>query len=179
MFTAAAGGPVQDALLFKAVHETGYKGQVFSQIGLSVLNLAKVIPLDTVDGMICAIDGTHLETIPSESGKAFKDAYIAKYGKWDEPEAPHIYPYRVLISALQQAKSTDVDKVAAVLSSGMKFEALGGPGMMVPRPDLGINKTVDSIYQTYVKKIEGGKAKLIDTITIDQAYDSCKEFFGW
>ena len=179
MFTLAAGGPLQDSLLMKAVHDAGYKGQVFSQIGLSVMDIAKVIPLDKVEGMICSIDGTHLESIPSPHGRLFKKAYIAKYGKWDEPEGPHIFTYRVLISGIEQAQSLDVDKIAAVMSSGMKFEGLGGPAKMVARPDLGVNRTVDTLYQVYVKRIEKGKAKHIDTISIEESYEFCKKFFGW
>jgi len=181
VFTAAAGGPLQDSLLFKSVHDAGYKGQVFSQIGLSVMDIAKVLPneMHKVEGMICSIDGTHLESIPSPHGRLFKKAYIAKYGKWDEPEGPHIFAYRVLMSGIEQAQSLDVDKIAAVLSSGMKFEGLGGPAKMVARPDLGINRTVDTLYQVYVKRIEKGKAKHIATISMDESYEYCRKFFNW
>ena len=179
MFTFAAGGPVQDSLLMKSVRESGYKGIIFSQISISVLNIAKVISLDKVEGVINGIVGYHLEDIPSPHGRLFKEAYTKKYGKWDEPEGPHVHTARVLLAGLEQAGSTDPDKVAETLSSGIKFMALGGHAVMVARPDLGINRTVDTLRQSYMKKIEGGKGRLIDTITIEEGLKYNKRFYGW
>jgi len=50
----------------------------------------------------------------------------------------------------------------------MKFEGPTGAGQMVSRPDLGNERTVDSVTTTYLKTIKSGKPVLIDTVNLDE-----------
>ena len=67
--------------------------------------------------------------------------------------------------------SLDADKVAATLSNGMKYESLNGPSQMINRPDLGNDRTVDSVSTFYMKKINNGKAEQLTTATAEEALD--------
>jgi hypothetical protein len=62
-----------------------------------------------------------------------------------------------------------VDEVAAVLSSGMEYETPAGIGKMISRPDLGNDRTVDSITTYYVKNIVDGEPVLLDSIEMEEA----------
>jgi hypothetical protein len=99
----------------------------------------------------------------------FKQAWIAKYGKWEGPELMGTGTYAALRAALMQTGSFDPDVLANLISNGMKFEGPTGAGQMVSRPDLGNNRTVDSVATTYIKVIKDGKPILIDTLQPDVA----------
>ena len=71
-------------------------------------------------------------------------------------------------TALQQAGSIDVDKVAAVLNNGMKYDTPCGPAQMISRSDIGVTRTVNSVYTIYMKVIKNGQPTLAATITPDE-----------
>ncbi len=106
---------------------------------------------------------------PSPVAKEMMDAYIAKHGDWPTPVILHINAWYCLMEALKQAQSLDVDDVAAVIANGLKFESPQAPAMMISRPDMGNPRTVDALYAAYMGRVEGGKAKQFDTITLEQA----------
>jgi hypothetical protein len=85
----------------------------------------------------------------------------------------------ILVAALQKAGSTDPDKVAAAIGSGLKYESASGSGMMIARPDLGNERTVDTIVALSLKKVENGKVSPLATMTLDQAYQLLKKAYGW
>lgn len=178
MFTSCGGGPVQDSLLRKALFESGWKGQVFTFVGARLAAMAKIISLDIVEGLIAAASAMELDD-PPPVAKEVKDAYIAKYGVWDDPDNLYLNEWHCLINGLEQAQSLDPDKVAAVIGNGMRFETTEGPSMMIARPDLGNPRTVDLLLTGYIKRVEGGKGKLIATIPIEQAFEYNKRFYGW
>jgi len=177
VYTTCAGGPVQDSLSMKAMKESGWKGQIFLYVALSPEAIGKVISLDMVEGMMAVMLGTELDP-PPPVAKEMKDAYIAKHGKWPTPVILHINAWYCLMAALEQAQSLDPDKVAAVIGNGMKFETPQAPAMMISRPDLGNPKTVDALYEAYIGRVRGGKAELIDTISLELAFDYVKKSRG-
>ena len=179
VFSTAAGGPVQDSLLIKALHEGGFKGIIFTQSTVPLADIARVIPLEMAEGMISAVCGIHLDPPATPLAKDFKNAYIAKYQNWDEPDSLFFDPWFILAAGLAQAKSTDPVKVAAFISNGMKFDAMSGPAMMVSHPELGNNRTVDVLYTAYIRKITSGKAILIDQVDLKKGYELCKQYYGW
>ena len=78
---------------------------------------------------------------------------------------------------MQQAGSLDVDKVAAVVFNGLKFECGSGTFQMITRPDMGNNRTVDTVRALYLKKVVGGKTTLLATISIDEALGYLRVLF--
>jgi len=178
MCTHCGGGPVQDSLLNKALYEAGWKGQLFVFVSSRLEDIAKVVSLDVVEGMISAADALELDD-PPPVAKELKDAYIAKYGAWDNPDCLYWNEWYCLINGLEQAQSLDPDKVTTVIGGGMRFETVTGSAWMIARPDLGNPRTVDVLFPAYVKIVEGGKGKLIATIPIEQAFEYNKAFYGW
>jgi hypothetical protein len=51
--------------------------------------------------------------------------------------------------------------------------------MLVSRPDEGNNRVCDVVTAINVKRVEGGKAKKIAYISIEEAYEFNKKFRGW
>ena len=168
VYTTCAGGPVQDALGLKFLREAGWKGQIFFYVALSPEAIGKVIPLENVEGAIAVMVGTELPS-PPPIAKELKDAYTAKYGEWTTPVILHVNDWYCLIAALQKAQSLDPDKVAAVIGNGLEFDSPQAPAVMISRPDVGNNRTVDALFGAYIGRVEGGKAKQIYTITREQA----------
>ncbi len=167
VFTTAGGGEVQDALLYKSLYETRYKGQRFTFVNLPMQGIQKVIPLKMIEGLVCPVEGLKLDN-PPPLAKAYKEAYVAKHGSWDDPDTLYSNELYCLLAGLEQAQSLDPEKVAAVIANGMKFETLSGPGMMVKPPVPGNNRTVDFLPTVYVRKVEDGKSKFIRKINLEE-----------
>ena len=173
------GGDSRLAILFKGFYEGGYRGQIVSYLGASVPDLAKVIPLNMIEGLIAgALDPFQFEPLPAAAQK-FKDVYVAKYGTWDYPYVAYWHEWDELIAALKKANSLDADKVAAVLSSGMQFDSVIGPAKMVARPDFKNQRTVSLVGTSYVFKVSAGKPKLMQAMSLEEAYEFNKKFFDW
>jgi len=177
-FTATAGGVQGDALCYKAAWQAGYKGQLWSFVEIVESQFAKVVPLECVEGVISSNLPIEMES-PPPVAKEFKDAYIAKYGKWDNPVVAFVDAFKIMTAGITQANSLDTDRVAEVMSKGMRFEGINGSGKMVSRPDVGNPKTVDVIYGHIIKQIVGGKTKILANLTPEDAYEFNRVFWGW
>jgi branched-chain amino acid transport system substrate-binding protein len=168
-----------DMSILKALYEAGYKGQVFADNTASVQNLAKMVPIAALEGYIGGAWPLEFDSIPAELkyAQAFKAAWIAKYGKWESPEVVDIGMYACMKAAIQQANSLDVDKLASIIGNGLKFESPTGLGLMVNRPDLGIDRTMDSITAMSIKQVKNGQPVLIATVPLDQALSSVRKAY--
>jgi len=178
-FFVTGGNGQRDAMLYKALYEAGYKGQIVAYLGASAVSYAKVIPLNMVEGLVGGTsDPFQFVPLPKQA-KKLQDAYIARYGKWDWPYSTYWLEWDEMIGALQKANSLDSDKIAAVLSSGMQFDSVLGPARMVSRPDFKNQRSISLINSLYMLKITSGKPELIKTMSTDDVYRLDKKFFSW
>jgi len=177
LFTTCAGGPVQDALAFKSMKESGWDGQIFSYVGLNPPSIARIISLDFVDGMLGCMNGVDLPTPPPFS-QEFKNVYIAKHGKWDNPSTLHINNWFLLMAALGQAQSLDSDKVADHIAKGMKFESAQAKAMTVSRPDLSNPRCIDTLFEVNVGRIKKGVSEKVAHIPLEEGAKSLGIFFA-
>jgi ABC-type branched-subunit amino acid transport system substrate-binding protein len=166
---AVAGGPISDALALKAVYQAGYEGQLFATSGTAYLTLTQLLPPEVLEGFLNGAWAVEFDPPIGEEAAEFKNAWIARYGKYEGLDLAGVCQYCCLMAALEQADSLDVDEVAAVLSNGMTYATPGGTGQMISRPDYGNERTVDSITTYYVKRVENGQPVLVDTIEMDEA----------
>lgn len=176
-FMAIAGGPVNDGLCYKAAYQAGYRGQFFANHAAPFQALAQVIPAEALEGFINMAWAVEFDNPPTEQARAFKKAWIEKYGKWDAPDIHNTANYACIRAALEKAGSLDVDKVADAISSGLKFEGPTAKFEMIDRPDLGNNRTVDSIASYYFKEVKGGKPVEIYNVSFDEALTYFREAF--
>lgn len=168
-FLATSGGPIGDGLCFRAVYQAGYRGQLFAFNPAPLMALSKVIPAEALEGFINMAWPMEFENPPTEQARAVKAAWIEKYGKWEGPEFIATANYACIRAALKKAGTTDVDKVAEVIASGLEYEGPTGRYRMIDRPDIGNSRTVDSICEYYFKRVEGGKPVQIHHVTFDEA----------
>ena len=169
LFMGRAGSVVDDAQIINAVVQAGYKGIVFSTGPEALLPLKAALLPQALEGFVSSATALDFDPPLTKESVDFKAAWIAKYGKWEGPDVVFAQNYEGLKAALIQAGSIDTDKVASVLSNGMKFDTLNGPSQMVSRPDLGNNQTTDSVGTYYIKTIHNGVAELTATIQPDEA----------
>lgn len=174
---AVGGGPEKDSLVYKAAYQAGYRGQFFNTGQSSVMALAQVIPTEILEGMIKGEDPTHLDPIPRDIGKEFRDNWVAKYGKWEEPSIIWILQWYGLKAALQKAGSIDVEKVTDVFANGLQFESPQSSNQMVARPDLGNNRTVDCVWDTWITQAVGGKAVVLAHISLADGVEIYSKYY--
>jgi ABC-type branched-subunit amino acid transport system substrate-binding protein len=170
LFTCMLGPEQQTGQVFTAVRQAGYKGLFFFPPSVSAATLIETLSPEALDGLIGTAQSMEFDPPLTQTGKDFKNAWIAKYGKWDNPDMTNSVSLSCLKAALQQAGSVDVDKVASVLSNGLKYESPSSPLQMISRPDVGNDRTVDSIGTYYIKQMtRDGQLKLLATINTDEA----------
>jgi branched-chain amino acid transport system substrate-binding protein len=167
-FMAVGGGPALDGLAIKSVWQAGYRGQYFASSSSELKSMVQVIPLEVLEGSICGAPAIEFDPPLTEPAKAFKEAWVAKYGKWEGQQITGTVAYSGLKTAFQQAGSVDTGKVAEVLANGLKFDSPNGYGQMISRLDLGNTRTTDSITTTYIKQVVNGNPKLIATIDLEE-----------
>jgi branched-chain amino acid transport system substrate-binding protein len=177
-FTATGGGIQGDALCYKAAWQAGYKGTIWSFVGVSEEMFGRIVPLECIEGLVSPQYFTEMESPPPVT-KEFKDAWIAKYGKWESPSVSFSDAFIIMTAGIEQANSLDPDTVAEVMGNGMRFEGIMGHGKMISRPDVGNPRTVDALYGQIIKKTVGGKPEVLAKLTPEDAYEFNKVFWGW
>ncbi|MBN1460989.1 MAG: ABC transporter substrate-binding protein [Armatimonadetes bacterium] len=153
----------------RAIREAGWTGQFFSVATNSVETLLATASAADIEGFIGTAYPTEFDPALTDMAQQFKDAYVATFGKWDNPAPSDTALLSALVAGMAQAGSTDPEKVAEVMASGMAWDSPCGPLMMVARPDVGNTRTVDSVNTIYMKQIVDGKAVLLDTVDLDTA----------
>jgi branched-chain amino acid transport system substrate-binding protein len=166
-------------LLFKALYQAGWKGKILLPFATTAMTITRACPQEALEGVIAGMLGTEFESPQEPLAKKIKDAYIAKYRTWDDPDTLFAQCWYVLVAGLEKAKSVDPEIVAATMNKGMTYDSLNGTCMLVARPDLGVTRACDTIMAYTMKTIVNGKPNPIGKITIDKAFAACKEYFGW
>jgi branched-chain amino acid transport system substrate-binding protein len=161
----------KDGLVINAVYQAGYRGQHFAPTNYPAATLLAMCSPEVLEGFITGMYPTEVDPALTTTGQQFKELWIAKYGKWEDPQTLGTAEYYCLRAALEKAGTPDVDKVSEVIASGLEYSSANGDGKMISRPDLGNNRTVDSVATFYVKRIHNGKTELLATISIDEAFN--------
>jgi len=182
MFSTWGGGVVQDALLWKALYENGWKtggGQLFSPAGGNPETVIKMAPVEAIEGSIGSMPPWDLEPPPPVS-KHIMELYKAKYKKWEYPNTLFVEGIFCLVSAFEQAGSIDPEGVAAVIGNGLRFETINGPALMVAHKELGgSTRTNDMLPTMFIQQVQNGKQVLKAKVEPDEGYEYCKRYFGW
>ena len=176
-FITTSGDDPNDANVYNAVRQAGSKAQFIASVSATAQSLSKTLIPDALNGFICRATATEFDPPLTDVAREVKQAWTEKYGEWTYPYLPQLPAFFTLKGALEQAGSTDVDKVTAVLSSGMKFDSVDGPTQMFSRTDIGNERTVDTAFTLYIKKISDGKPVLIETINPDEAISNFRVAF--
>jgi len=163
----AVGGGNSDLLAIKAAYQAGYRGQMFASTINPATVMAQTVPEEALNGMICGAYPTEFEPALTQKAIDFKAGWIAKYGKWEDPDIAITSSYDCLKTAIQKTGSLDTTVLAAAIGNGLQFETAVGTIQMVSRPDFGNSRTVDSLAISYVKKMNGTQPELLDTVNLE------------
>ena len=174
VFGCVTESDAQTAQIYNAVRQAGYKGQFLNANVVSTSALKQSMNPDALEGFICAAMPTEFDPPLTTAAKDFEDAWVAKYGSWEDPAIGMSSSFWALRAALMQAGTIDSNTVAAAIGSGVKYESPIGSGEMISRPDLGNVRAVDSIATYYVKQVKDGKPILVATISLDDAIEIFK-----
>jgi ABC-type branched-subunit amino acid transport system substrate-binding protein len=167
--SAATGTNSGDALVMNAAWDAGYRGQLFNTGTPTVNILSKVMIPAAMEGMITSAQPVEFDPPLTPMAQAFKAAYIAKVGKWDDPNTGGVPYYSCFKAALQAAGSPDTDALAKAIGSGLKFTALSTEFLMIARPDLNNPKTVSCVCEIFLKTIKNGKPVLTESLKVDDS----------
>lgn len=178
MFQPLVGGAPRDVGIMKAAYQAGYRRQFFCPHGLTAGNMMQFTSAETVEGLLGGMWDVELED-PPPVAKAYKDAYTAKHGKWTDPDILFLANWYLMMAGIQKAQSLDTEKIKAVMDKGIRFTSAGGEVMSVSRPDQENKRVCDVVTALNIKRVEGGKAKKIAYVNIEESYQYNKKFRSW
>jgi ABC-type branched-subunit amino acid transport system substrate-binding protein len=173
----STGDPIKAGLLYKALRQSGWEGQTFGTGTGNPMMLTAVCPIEFLEGDISGAWPFYFNDPPTQAARDYKAAYIAKYGKYEGSDGIDAI-YACLTTAIKKAGSLDPDKIMAVITNGMKYECGAGDFKMVSRPDLGNDRTVDSVVGLCFSQLQNGKQKVLTTISLDEAIGYLRAVYG-
>ena len=176
--TGATPSGAPTLLLAKALYEIGYTGLVFYQ-GLSGTwqEIVEKVSPEAIEGAIGEVKDPRIYVTDPTILKLC-DAYEKKYGVLETDACYIIGGWFFLVEAVKKADSLDPDDIAAALQ-GLEVMTLVGKSRMIPRPDRGITRTVDSVRQNALGIVKNGKSQLHKLLSTDECIDATVKIVGW
>jgi ABC-type branched-subunit amino acid transport system substrate-binding protein len=98
-------GKVEDmGLISGAVYDAGYRGKFFHFLTSDIGLLAPVFKPEVLEGYICALAAMEVTPATTPYAQEIKDAWIAKYGKWDYPDYMTTPMYNSMVAAMAESR---------------------------------------------------------------------------
>ena len=154
---SVGGGPILDCQVISVAKQAGYTGQLALSGTITYGQQLEFVGAENAEGLISGANPVEFDPGLTEFSEEFRQAYIAKFGEWNDPEVACSHAFYALVYAVQEAGSVDKEAVCEVLSNGLEYEGPLGHSIMVPRPDQGNDRTVDSVAGFIVKQIVDGE----------------------
>lgn len=118
--------PPQAGLLLKQAREKGYTGLFFFPAPLSAKDIVGISGVEAAEGAISLMAITSGDLATPEA-RAFRQAYIDSYGQWESNVVDISVGFQIILEAMKEADSIEVEKVLPVLHAGGPFDTLLGP----------------------------------------------------
>ena len=168
----------QLGLQIKEVYAAGFRGGQISAINPKWPEVKSVAPVEAIEGMVAKMPDTELPDPPAQA-KAFKDAWVKKFGKWSDASLPWIPPWFALIAAMKKAGSVDPTEIAEMIGSkGCEWMRIDGKAMFVKRPDLNKMTYCDSISESQYGQIRKGEPVPTKRLGLPEVAAACERVFG-
>jgi branched-chain amino acid transport system substrate-binding protein len=173
-------GPTGDANCYKACRQAGYKGVLLNPDTAPAETLAAIAGVNMIEGMVGGAQPTEFDPAPTEASRAVKAAYIAKYGKWDNPEILWEKDFEILIEAMKATNSVDPEVLAAWLGAGNVFTISAGNGRFIPRPDITSSpRSAQLILDNWIKTVVNGKPVNTSFSTWQEVYEFVRPVYNF
>lgn len=166
-------------LIVKSCRQAGYTGPFVQSIFTP--DIVPVCGEEYAEGMVCLFMDPVLLPNPSPYAIKIHDMYEAKYGagSWNYLGAGFLNGWFEFIAAVQKADSLDSDAIMAALP-GLEFEGLLSGMSTMKRPDLGNNRYVDTLQDSYnIGQYENGKFTWKAAITSEEALQCIERLYGY
>jgi ABC-type branched-subunit amino acid transport system substrate-binding protein len=174
----STGDPAaQGALQWKAIYQSGWEGVKWTPIAPLVIVQAEICGIEALEGIYTTFYDIGDLPTGTQENRDLKRAYIEKYGEWNEWGLDWVHGWYFLIGAIQKADSLDTDKIAEALH-GIEVATPMGMGRLVPRRDVGNDKTVDCIIVQYVGQIGNGENVCISEASLDDGVEALENLYG-
>jgi len=171
-FFGGLGKVEEMGLVTSAAYDAGYRGHYFTFLTSDIGLLEPVFKPEVLEGYITACSA--METgeyngCLTPYALELKNAWAAKYGKWDFPDYMTTPMYTNLMLAIEDCQSFDPMDVAAVLHAGFEWEVPDGTGRMVTRPDMRLDgNCVDAVTDSYLKQVVNKEPVILDHADPDE-----------
>jgi branched-chain amino acid transport system substrate-binding protein len=174
----STGDPAaQGALQWKAIYLSGWRGVKWTPIAPLVNVQAEICGPEALEGIYTTFYDIGDLPTGTQENRDLKRAYIEKYGEWNEWGLDWIHGWNFLIGTIKKANSLDTDKIAEALQ-GIEVATPMGMGRLVPRRDVGNERTVDCIIVQYVSQIINGQNVYASEASLDDSVKALEKLYG-
>jgi ABC-type branched-subunit amino acid transport system substrate-binding protein len=173
----ADAGETDFGLKQKALYEAGYRGiRVAEFFHADVVKT--VTTNEQVEGVIAPVVQSDLPPEKrNEASVLMEKLYRDKYGTFITTGLTWMKQLYALLAAIEKADSLDVDDVYAACA-GLEFMHAEGMGLVVRRPDLGVNRYCDTVVSYDLGVVRDGKVVYDESVTIPQMLEALEKVFG-
>lgn len=172
---AGSSGGTDVGLQLKELYRSGWRGMRYLPM-LTLTEVASVCTNEQMEGAMSTAKPTDIES-PNKLAAELKDAYIKKYGTWNNAGVMFTTSFYAFIAAVGKANSLDKDDIMSALR-GLEFDSPGGYCKMIKRPDYNNDKVCDVVATVYVGQIKNGKLVTVGVEEAESAIKGCEKIFG-
>lgn len=168
----------QYGLILKALYQSGFKGVQFGPLAPKMDEcLPAAGSAEAMEGLYSEFPDTSLLPNPTSEVLKIKNLYQTKYGKWDESGMAWVSPWYVWLAAVRKANSMDPEDVQKAVS-GMVVDTLHGTYRIIKRPDLGVDRYCDAVYNWNIAQVRKGKGVFVKTVPSSVVLEYAQKKYG-
>jgi len=177
VFFPGSAGETEYGLQLKTLYEAGYRGLRVSSIFHKDI-IKMVATNEQIEGVVAPVLASNLPREKrNENSLLIEKLYTEKYGKFSAIGVLWMKPLYGFLAAVKKADSLDVDGIMAAFA-GLEFKDAHGNNLLVRRPDLGVNRYIDTIMCDYLGVVRNGEVVYDETLSTLELLEVCQKIFG-
>ena len=177
VFFISTDGETELGLQLKALYEAGYRGLRYPLLFHKDV-VKKVATNEQMEGVVAPFLPSDL---PSEkrnkNSMLVEKLYREKYRTFSPFGVICLKPLYGFLAALKKADSLDIDKIMAAFA-GLEFIDAGGDNMLVKRPDLGVDRYIDTVQSDNIGVVRNGELVYDESLSAHEILEACQKIFG-
>jgi ABC-type branched-subunit amino acid transport system substrate-binding protein len=173
----ASAGETDFALQIKSLYDSGYRGLRVAEL-FNTEAIKRVATNEQIEGIVAPLLNSELPRDKrNPNNLLIEKLYTEKYGTFSPMGVTWVKPLYTFLAAVKKANSLEIDDIMAALT-GLTFSHGDGEGMMVKRPDLGVNRYGDFLTSYDLGVVRNGRVVYDESLSLTELLETCQRIFG-
>jgi branched-chain amino acid transport system substrate-binding protein len=163
----------QMGLIVKQARELGYTGPFADPAPTAASDIVDIAGLEYANDYVSCMTITS-GPLATPEAKAFREEYINSFGVWESNVLDISVAFQIILEAMKEADSVEVEDVLAVLHAGGPFDTIFGPALICGEELHGVNCQVFMTIAPH--KIQNGELVPIAAMTAEEQLEALEKF---